>query len=38
VKPVVHPQSVVGIDLGVSALAMLSTGEAVDGPKAMLRH
>lgn len=34
VKPVVHPQSVVGIDLGVSALATLSTGEAVDGPKA----
>jgi putative transposase len=34
VKPVVHPQAVVGIDLGVSALATLSTGEAVDGPKA----
>jgi putative transposase len=33
VKPVVQPQAVVGIDLGVSALATLSTGEAVEGPK-----
>jgi putative transposase len=34
VKPVAHPEPVVGIDLGVFALAALSTGEAVSGPKA----
>jgi putative transposase len=33
VKPVVQPEVVVGIDLGVSALATLSTGEVVEGPR-----
>jgi putative transposase len=32
--PVVQPETVIGIDLGVLALATLSTGEAVAGPKA----
>jgi putative transposase len=34
VRPVVHPEQVVGVDLGVSALATLSTGEVIEGPKA----
>jgi putative transposase len=34
VRPVTQPEAVVGVDLGVSALATLSTGEAVEGPKA----
>jgi putative transposase len=37
VKPVAHPQAVIGIDLGARTLATLSTGtedEAVEGPKA----
>ncbi len=36
VKPIARPEAprVVGIDLGVTTLAMLSTGEAVEGPKA----
>jgi putative transposase len=33
VKPVVQPQACVGVDLGVSTLATLSTGEAIVGPK-----
>lgn len=34
VRPVRHPEAVVGVDLGVSALATLSTGEVIDGPQA----
>lgn len=34
VRPVAHPEPVVGIDLGVSALATLSTGAVIEGPKA----
>jgi putative transposase len=33
IKPVMQPQPVVGVDLGVTTLATLSTGEAVAGPK-----
>ena len=33
VKPVDQPEPIVGIDLGVTTLATLSTGEAVQGPK-----
>ena len=32
--PKAENQGVVGVDLGVSTLAMLSTGEAIEGPKA----
>jgi putative transposase len=34
VQPVAQPEAVVGVDLGVTTLATLSTGEAVTGPKA----
>lgn len=34
VKPGVHSKTVVGADLGVSALAAISTGDVIDGPKA----
>ena len=34
VQPVQQPCSHVGVDLGVSALATLSTGEVIEGPKA----
>ena len=34
IKPVVHLAAEVGADLGVSALATLSTGEVIEGPKA----
>jgi putative transposase len=34
VQPVQQPEDVVGVDLGVSALATLSSGEVVIGPKA----
>lgn len=34
VRPVEQPCDAVGVDLGVKALAMLSTGESVEGPKA----
>lgn len=34
IKPVVQPHDVVGVDLGVKALATLSTGESIEGPKA----
>jgi len=33
VQPVVQPEAAVGIDLGVTTLATLSTGEAIEGPK-----
>jgi putative transposase len=33
VKPVIQPEPVVGVDLGVTTLATLSTGEAIEGPK-----
>ena len=33
VKPVEQPAAVIGVDLGVSTLATLSTGEKVAGPK-----
>ena len=33
VKPVTQPEEVVGVDLGVTTLATLSTGEAQEGPK-----
>jgi putative transposase len=33
VRPVAQPEAVVGIDLGVTTLATLSTGEAIEGPK-----
>jgi putative transposase len=34
VQPMIQPEAVVGVDLGVSALATLSTGEVIEGPKA----
>ena len=34
VKPVAQPEPIVGVDLGVTTLATLSTGAAIDGPKA----
>lgn len=34
VQPVSHPESVIGVDLGVTALATLSTGEVIAGRKA----
>jgi len=34
VKPAAQPCAEVGVDLGVSALATLSTGETISGPKA----
>jgi putative transposase len=34
VQPVAQPEAVVGIDLGVTTLATLSTGETIEGPKA----
>jgi putative transposase len=34
VQPVMQPEAVVGVDLGVTTLATLSTGEAITGPKA----
>lgn len=34
VKPLAQPEAAVGVDLGVSALATLSTGEVIEGPKA----
>jgi putative transposase len=34
VLPVVQPESVVGVDLGISALATFSNGEAIEGPRA----
>lgn len=34
VQPVMQPAAVVGVDLGVAALAALSTGETIAGPKA----
>jgi putative transposase len=34
VQPVVQPRDVVGVDLGVTTLATLSTGEAIAGPRA----
>jgi putative transposase len=34
VRPVMHPETMVGADLGVTALATLSTGEVIEGPKA----
>jgi len=34
VKPVQQPHEAVGVDLGVSSLATLSTGETIEGPKA----
>jgi putative transposase len=37
VQPVVQPEAVVGVDLGVTTLATLSTGEAITGPKAHKR-
>ena len=33
VKPVVHPENVIGVDLGVTTFATLSTGETIEGPK-----
>jgi putative transposase len=33
VQPVAQSEAVVGIDLGVTTLATLSTGEAIEGPK-----
>jgi putative transposase len=33
VRPVQQPVAVVGVDLGVTALATLSTGDVVEGPK-----
>ena len=33
VPPVAQPEAVVGVDLGVTTLATLSTGEAIEGPK-----
>ena len=33
VQPVAHPEAAVGIDLGVTTLATLSTGEVIEGPK-----
>jgi len=37
IKPVVQPLPVVGVDLGVKALAVLSTGEEIVGPKSHKR-
>ncbi len=37
VKPVEHLCGPVGVDLGVKALAALSTGEVIEGPKARRR-
>jgi len=34
VPPVIENQETVGVDLGISALATLSTGEKIEGPKA----
>lgn len=34
IKPVEQPKEAVGVDLGISTLATLSTGEAITGPKA----
>jgi len=34
VQPALQPEAVVGVDLGVTTLATLSTGEAVVGPRA----
>ena len=34
VQPVSQPEATVGVDLGVTTLATLSTGEAIEGPKA----
>lgn len=34
VQPVEQPGGVVGVDLGAKALAVLSTGETIEGPKA----
>jgi putative transposase len=36
VKPVAQPEAVVGVDLGVSALATLSTGEVIEGPSSSI--
>ena len=33
VQPVAQPAAVVGVDLGVTALATLSTGEVIEGPR-----
>jgi len=33
-----HPGQVVGVDVGVKALVVISTGEVVDNPKPLLRH
>ncbi len=32
--PVTHPEPAVGVDLGITALATLSTGEVIPGPRA----
>ena len=34
VKPVTQPEAAVGVDLGITTLATLSSGEAIPGPKA----
>ena len=34
IQPVQQPEAVVGVELGVSAMARLSTGEVIAGPKA----
>lgn len=34
IKPVEQPHEAIGVDLGIATLAMLSTGEAISGPKA----
>jgi putative transposase len=34
VKPVVQPEAAVGVDLGLTTLAALSTGETIEGPNA----
>ena len=34
IQPVVQPQEVVGVDLGINKLAVLSDGAAISGPKA----
>jgi putative transposase len=33
VKPVIHPEPIIGVDLGLRTLATLSTGETIEGPK-----
>jgi putative transposase len=33
VQPVAQPAAVIGVDLGVTALATLSTGEVIEGPR-----